>query len=109
MSASGRMCTCSIGAGWRGKIAITIRRESWSAGNKLEIRWRLSSDEGLQFGGWALDDVCVVANIHSICGDGVLNVHEGCDEGAANADEPDRCRTYCQAPSCGDQIVDRGE
>jgi len=81
----------------------------YQSGHTLDITWDLSSDEGLQFGGWALDDVCVVANIHSVCGDGVRTAHEACDDGAANADEPNACRTYCQPPSCGDKIVDRGE
>lgn len=78
-------------------------------GHKFEIRWELSSDPGLEFGGWQLDDVCVVANINSICGDGVKSPTETCDDGPANADQPDTCRTYCQAPACGDEITDSGE
>jgi hypothetical protein len=78
-------------------------------GHVLQVTWDLTSDEGLQFGGWAIDDVCVVANINSICGDGVVSAHEGCDDGARNADAPNACRTFCQKPSCGDKIVDDGE
>ncbi|HMG24704.1 MAG TPA: hypothetical protein VK607_25380, partial [Kofleriaceae bacterium] len=81
----------------------------YQSGHTIDITWDLSSDEGLQFGGWALDDVCLVANVHSVCGDGVLGAHEACDDGAGNADEPNACRTYCQTPACGDEIVDRGE
>jgi MYXO-CTERM domain-containing protein len=73
------------------------------------VGWELSSDEGLELGGWQLDDVCIVANVNSICGDGVKSPTEGCDEGAANADEPDRCRSYCLRPACGDNIVDSDE
>ncbi len=78
-------------------------------GHQLDVRWELASDEGLNFGGWQLDDVCVVANVNSVCGDGIKTRTEGCDDGAANADKPDSCRTYCQLPTCGDQIVDQGE
>jgi MYXO-CTERM domain-containing protein len=81
----------------------------YQAGHQLDIAWDLTSDEGLQFGGWALDDVCVVANVNSVCGDGVVSGHEDCDDGAANGDRPNTCRTFCQAPACGDHIVDDGE
>jgi MYXO-CTERM domain-containing protein len=81
----------------------------YQAGHTLEVGWDLNSDEGLQFGGWALDDVCIVANINSVCGDGVVGTHEQCDEGAGNADAPNKCRTYCATPTCGDRIVDDGE
>ncbi|HEX3766391.1 MAG TPA: hypothetical protein VHW23_47185 [Kofleriaceae bacterium] len=79
------------------------------AGHTLDIAWDLTSDPGLQFGGWALDDVCVVANVNSVCGDGVVSPQEQCDDGAGNADMPDACRTYCQLPACGDKIIDKGE
>jgi hypothetical protein len=78
-------------------------------GHTLDVAWELSSDQGLQFGGWALDDVCVVANVSSVCGDGVTSSHETCDDGGRNADVPNACRTWCQAAGCGDQIVDDGE
>jgi hypothetical protein len=78
-------------------------------GHKLELEFGLASDEGLQFGGWALDDVCIVANPNSICGDGIKTVTESCDDGPANADAPDKCRTFCKLPQCGDSIVDTGE
>jgi hypothetical protein len=78
-------------------------------GHTLEIGWDLTSDEGLEFGGWAIDDVCVVANVNGVCGDGLVTVHETCDDGAGNADRPNACRTWCQLPSCGDGITDDGE
>ncbi len=81
----------------------------YQPGHMLDIKWDLTSDEGLQFGGWAIDDVCVVANVNSICGDGVVSPHEQCDNGPNNADAPNACRTYCQSPTCGDHIVDKGE
>jgi hypothetical protein len=81
----------------------------YQAGHTLELGWDLTSDEGLEFGGWAIDDVCVVANVSGVCGDGVVTVHEDCDDGAGNADRPNACRTWCQAPACGDGIVDDSE
>jgi len=78
-------------------------------GHTLNIQFGLASDQGLQFGGWTLDDVCVVANPNSICGDGIKTLTESCDNGSANADAPDKCRTFCKLPQCGDGIVDTGE
>lgn len=78
-------------------------------GHELTVRWELTADTGLAYGGWQLDDVCIVANLTSICGDGVKTRTEACDDGPDNADAPGACRTYCQLPSCGDRIVDDGE
>ena len=78
-------------------------------GHDLTVRWEIAADTGLAFGGWQLDDVCIVANLSSVCGDGVKSRTEACDEGEANANSPGACRTYCQLPSCGDHIVDDGE
>ena len=79
------------------------------AGHSLVVGWQLASDPRVELGGWALDDVCVVANPDSICGDGVKTATEQCDSGPGNADAPDACRTDCTAPACGDGIVDTGE
>jgi hypothetical protein len=81
----------------------------YAAGTKLTIEFDLETDEGLELGGWQIDDLCVVANVHSICGDGIKTPTEQCDDGANNADAPGKCRTYCRAPSCGDRIVDDNE
>jgi uncharacterized protein (TIGR03382 family) len=81
----------------------------YAFGHTLDIAWDLSTDDGLELGGWQIDDVCVVANLNSICGDGVKSPTEGCDDGPANADTPGACRTYCRLPTCGDGIVDFGE
>lgn len=78
-------------------------------GHTLKVRWDLKSDPGLQFGGWQLDDVCIVANPNSICGDGVVTASEQCDNGSANNDLPNLCRTDCRLPMCGDGIIDTGE
>jgi uncharacterized protein (TIGR03382 family) len=81
----------------------------WFFGHSVQVAWDLKSDPGLHFAGWNLDDVCIVANVTSICGDGVLAPYEQCDNGAMNADKPNVCRTDCRLPACGDGIVDTGE
>jgi cysteine-rich repeat protein len=91
---------------WRFQDVVV---SGYAQGHTIEIGWDLTTDPGLEFGGWALDDVCVVANVNGVCGDGRVTIHETCDDGAANADVPDACRTWCQVPTCGDHIVDRGE
>lgn len=78
-------------------------------GHAVTVGWELNSDEGLELGGWQLDDVCIVANPNSICGDGVKSKTEQCDSGPDNRDAADVCRTDCRLPMCGDSIVDSGE
>ena len=81
----------------------------YAFGHTIDIGWDLQTDEGLHLGGWHIDDVCVVANRNSICGDGVKNLFEACDNGPDNANIPGACRTYCGLPACGDTIVDENE
>jgi hypothetical protein len=46
----------------------------------------------------------------SLCGDGTPENEEYCDSGEYNSDVlPDRCRTDCRPPRCGDDVVDSGE
>lgn len=78
-------------------------------GKTVTVGWEIDSDEGLELGGWHLDDVCIVANPYAICGDGVKTATEQCDLGADNRDAPDVCRTDCRLPTCGDYIVDANE
>ncbi len=80
------------------------------SGSKLDVKFELSSDGGLEFGGWTIDDYCVVAASGSICGDGVMTGAETCDAGDANSDEEaDACRSNCRIAHCGDSVVDSGE
>ena len=81
----------------------------YQMGHTLDIAWSLTADGGLEFGGWAIDDVCVVANVDGVCGDRRITAHETCDNGDDNADAPDACRSWCQLPTCGDRIIDRAE
>ncbi|HEY4240078.1 MAG TPA: hypothetical protein VGM88_09695 [Kofleriaceae bacterium] len=82
-------------------------------GHDVTIGWDLTSDGGLQFGGWSIDDVCIVANPNAICGDGAVESPESCDAGSANSDDAGTpqhtCRSWCQLATCGDGIVDVGE
>ena len=73
---------------------------------KVQLRWELDSNGSFELGGWTLDDVCIVANTSSVCGDGVKSYYEQCDDGAANADVADTCRTTCRIAACGDGIQD---
>jgi len=78
-------------------------------GSNLNLSFSLTTDGGLEFGGWAIDDLCVVANPASICGDGTLTAAEECDDGGSNSNSPNKCRLDCKKAACGDAIVDRGE
>jgi cysteine-rich repeat protein len=77
---------------------------------KLDVKFEIASDGGLEFGGWTIDDFCVVAATGSICGDGATTGAETCDTGEANSDEePDACRSNCRVAHCGDGVVDTAE
>jgi hypothetical protein len=86
-----------------------ISLSGYFAGTKLVVGWTLNADTALEYSGWALDDVCIVANPAQVCGDGTRGPFEQCDKGSENADLPDQCRTNCRLPTCGDNIVDTGE
>ncbi|MDQ3368143.1 MAG: hypothetical protein M3680_22180, partial [Myxococcota bacterium] len=81
----------------------------YAFGHTLNVAFDLTTDEGLQLGGWQIDDLCVVANVNSVCGDGVKSATEQCDDGPGNENVPGACRTYCRLPTCGDHIVDASE
>lgn len=61
---------------------------------------------------------CLTTCQPAVCGDGLTRGdiapgqpgHEACDNGALNSDTiPDRCRTDCSLPRCGDDVLDIGE
>ncbi len=80
------------------------------ATGSLRVKLELTSDPGLEFGGWTIDDFCVVANPRSICGDGELSGAEQCDDGDGNDNSAvDSCRTNCRLAACGDGVLDTGE
>ncbi len=81
----------------------------------MQVDFRLTSDAGLEFGGWTIDDFCIVAfddvTPPARCGDGNVDPGEQCDDG--NAAGGDGCENDCtitpKAPTCGDGKVDPGE
>jgi cysteine-rich repeat protein len=70
----------------------------FEASNKVKLRFELTSDEGLQFGGWTLDDVCIVAPAlgpgDPNCGNGAVDGNEACDDG--NVTDGDGCSAMCE-------------
>src|SRR5262249_8495038 len=66
-----------------------------TATGKLKLRFDLSSDQGLNLGGWTIDDVCVVAisGAAVTCGNGVVDDGETCDDG--NRIDGDGCSANC--------------
>jgi cysteine-rich repeat protein len=64
------------------------------AGGSAQITWSLASDDTNQFGGWTLDDVCLVATTRvPRCGDGFVDPGEQCDDG--NNVSGDGCSATC--------------
>ena len=63
------------------------------ADKKVKLRFELDANDDFQLGGWTLDDVCIVANTRSVCGDGERSYYEQCDSGDANADVADAVRS----------------
>jgi cysteine-rich repeat protein len=81
-----------------------------AADGSVALRFELASDQGLNMGGWTIDDFCLLGYVPTICGDGRVTGAEECDDGDANSDsEADACRSNCFAASCGDGVVDSGE
>jgi len=66
-----------------------------------QVKWTLDSDSSNQFGGWTLDDVCILALIkYPLCGDGVVDPSEQCDDG--NTTSGDGCSKQCiDEPTAG--------
>ncbi len=73
------------------------------ASGKLKLRFELTSDEGLQFGGWTLDDVCIVVPAQGTgepsCGNGAVDANEACDDG--NVTDGDGCSATCESETGG--------
>ncbi|MCW5808294.1 MAG: hypothetical protein KIT31_38450 [Deltaproteobacteria bacterium] len=61
----------------------------------MKVRFELASDQGLELGGWTLDDVCVVALTGPAltCGNGTVDEGETCDDG--NRVDGDGCSANC--------------
>lgn len=79
-----------------------------SADGQVQLAFELASDGGLEFGGWTLDDLCIVGvRAAPVCGNGVVEEGEACDDG--NRVDGDGCEATCQPtpePMCGNGILE---
>ncbi len=68
---------------------------------KVKLRFELASDQGLEMGGWTMDDVCVVALAGPAvtCGNGEVDSGETCDDG--NRVDGDGCNADCATEGSG--------
>lgn len=67
-----------------------------AADGTVQPRFALESDAGLEFGGWNIDEVCIVGHgeiAAASCGNGVLEPSEQCDDG--NTQSGDGCSATC--------------
>lgn len=70
-------------------MAIPRRRRHRAADGQVELTLGLTSDEGLELGGWTVDQLCIVAIGAGQCGDSLVSPGEDCDDG--NAVDGDGC------------------
>ncbi|RMH45308.1 MAG: hypothetical protein D6689_00185 [Deltaproteobacteria bacterium] len=64
-----------------------------AADGTVQVTFELDTDSDGTFGGWTIDDVCIVGYNLPACGNGVVEAGEACDDG--NADDADGCRSDC--------------
>ncbi|HUQ05315.1 MAG TPA: DUF4215 domain-containing protein [Kofleriaceae bacterium] len=66
-----------------------------AADGKVQVAFNIKSDQGLEMGGWTMDDVCIVGWSASLasCGDGTVGAGEQCDDG--NNVDGDGCSATC--------------
>jgi len=87
----------SIDKEWRFQ---DIDLEDQAASGKVKLRFELDADDGLSFGGWTVDDVClVVGKAGPTCGNGLVEGAETCDDG--NAVDGDGCSATCVDETAG--------
>ena len=77
----------------------------------VAVKFELSSDGGLELGGWTLDDLCIVGvpigmPVEGACGNGRVDVGESCDDG--NRTDGDGCNSRCQLEDAGGLLVPGG-
>lgn len=83
-----------------------------AADGQVQVAFRITSDGGLEMGGWTLDDLCIVGvrTVVPMCGNGVVESGEACDDG--NDVPYDGCESDCSEspkPACGDGRLDADE
>jgi cysteine-rich repeat protein len=66
-----------------------------AADGAVTVEFRLATDEGVHFGGWNLDDVClyVAGDGPPVCGNNAVEAGESCDDG--NTTAGDGCSERC--------------
>ncbi|MCK6550777.1 DUF4215 domain-containing protein [Myxococcota bacterium] len=78
------------------------------ADDQVQVAFELTANMRRRFGGWTIDDVCVVGV--TVCGNGAVEPGETCDDG--NLTDGDGCEASC-APTppavCGNGRVEQGE
>ena len=82
---------------WRFQDVDVSAQAAAATDGKMSLKFEIKGDDGLQFGGWTLDDVCLVvahAPPASTCGDHQVGGSETCDDG--NAVDGDGCSASCQ-------------
>lgn len=68
-----------------------------AATGKIKLRFELQTDQGLNYGGWTMDEVCLVSTAKApTCGNGTVDDGESCDDG--NIDDGDGCSPTCKLP-----------
>lgn len=76
---------------------------------KVHVKFEMQSNRRRSFGGWTIDDFCVVAI--PICGNGSVEPGEECDD--SNTTDGDGCSSSCRnvplTPVCGNSKVEMGE
>jgi cysteine-rich repeat protein len=60
---------------------------------KVQISFGLEADDYIEYGGWNIDKLCVVAVLAPGCGNGVVDSGETCDDG--NTANGDGCSSTC--------------
>lgn len=67
--------------------------------NTIDVSFTLTSDFGLEYEGWNIDEFCIVAvgELGAVCGNGVVEAGETCDDG--NTTSGDGCSATCQDES----------
>ncbi len=77
--------------------------------NSAQVSFDLTSDRRRRYGGWTIDDFCIVGT-RIVCGNGVLERGEICDDG--NLTNGDGCEASCVATPaavCGNGIQEANE
>ncbi len=83
-------------------ISAALRDDS------AQVEFTLTSDFSVEYGGWNLDDVCVVGigAAPARCGDGVVATGEACDDG--NTTAGDGCSATCAVEPVVEEPEDDG-